>query len=81
LERVRKDKRKKIDVRSLVADARLVVELESRWLQLEILMGDRGSCSASEVAQAIFGLPPETAKSLKIVRTDIKFVNRAPKAG
>jgi radical SAM-linked protein len=72
-ERMRKGQRKEIDIRPGVADAYLVTEPDSNWMCIEIVMGNAGSCSASEAAQAILGIAPESAKCLHILRTDIEF--------
>ena len=79
VERIRKDAHKVIDVRPLVVDARLVPEPDSTWMHVEISLGDKGSCSASEVAQAIFNLSPENVKCLRIIRTEIKYAQSSPK--
>jgi hypothetical protein len=79
VERRRKSVRKKVDVRPLVRDMRVVADAGSRWMHVEILLGKQGSCSASEVAQAVFGLSPENVKCLQIIRTEIKFAQTSSK--
>lgn len=77
LERVRKGARKRIDIRPFVDEVELVTGQDDSWLRLEISMNDKGSCSASEVARAVFGLAPEDAKCLIIMRTEIRFADRS----
>jgi radical SAM-linked protein len=73
LERVRQNKKRVVDVKQFVLDAAIVSGERSRTLNLEISMGERGTCSPSEAARAIFDITEEDARLLRITRTKIKF--------
>jgi radical SAM-linked protein len=73
VERVRKNKHKRINIRPYIKHLEVVNESSSDWMFAEILMGSGGSCSAAEAVQAVLDLPPETAKCLRIIRTDLRF--------
>ncbi|MBI5116530.1 DUF2344 domain-containing protein [Candidatus Poribacteria bacterium] len=75
-ERARKKGTSVVDVRQLVADLGVETGQDLRWLRVEITMGGQGTCSASEAAQAILKLPPEKAKCLRIMKTEIRFGGR-----
>ena len=75
LDRIRKSKQSSVDVRSLVADALIVAESDAGWLSVELALSERGTCSAVEVARAVFGISPDRAKCLRAIRTEIKFEN------
>ncbi|MBI4831773.1 MAG: DUF2344 domain-containing protein [Candidatus Lindowbacteria bacterium] len=77
IERVRKEESSVVNIRQFVADLAEEAGQDFRWLRVEITMGGQGTCNASEVAQAVLNLPPERAKCLRIVRTDIKFGGRS----
>ncbi len=76
VERIRKDKAGTVDVKQFTKDVQVVAEEDSCRLRVEILLGERGSCSPTEVARAIFDLPEESAKCLRITRTDIRLNGR-----
>jgi radical SAM-linked protein len=76
IERVRQDKKNTVDAKHFLREAELVVQADSRWLRVEIAIGGQGACSASEMAGAILDLPPERAKCLRIIRSDILFDGR-----
>jgi radical SAM-linked protein len=76
VERVRKDTSDVIDVKHFVKDLGVEGRADFRWLRVEILTGGRGSCSPTEVVQAVLHLSPNEAKCLKIVRTGIRFDGR-----
>jgi radical SAM-linked protein len=78
VERTRKDTTKVVDIRPFVIGAAVTEKADSRWLQVETLIGGQGSCSASEVAQAVFNLPLGKAKCLRTIRTEIRFYGRPP---
>lgn len=77
VERVRGNENKLVDVKQFVTDMELVTEADSRWLRVEISLSGRGTCSPTEVAEAVFEIPPERAKCLRIVRTNIRFEGRS----
>ncbi len=79
IERVRKDKRKTVDIRQFVTGATVAEEADSRWLHVDISMSGQGSCSASEVAQAALNLSPERTKCLRIIRTELRLNDRSSK--
>ena len=79
VERVRKKKETTVDVKRFVLNATVVTGADSDWLSVGISMSERGSCSPSEILQAVFGISPEAAKCLRAVRTDIKFEEMPPK--
>ncbi len=76
VERVRKDTSEIIDVRHFVKDLEIEVGADCRWLRVEISTDGRGSCSATEVAQAVLHLSPVEAKCLHMVRREIRFEGR-----
>ncbi|UCD57302.1 MAG: DUF2344 domain-containing protein [Candidatus Hydrogenedentota bacterium] len=80
VERVRRDKSSVLDARQFVKDVGVEAEADIQWLRAEISIGGQGTCSASQVAQAVLNLSPERAKCLRIMRTDIRFDGR-PLAG
>ncbi len=73
LERVRQNKKRVIDVKQFVRGAAIVRGERSRALNLEISLGERGTCSPSEAARAIFDITEEDARLLRITRTEIRF--------
>lgn len=73
IERIRKGKRSEIDVRALVLDIAVTGEADARRLSVGISVSERGTCGPVEVARAVFGISPESAKCLKAVRSDMKF--------
>ena len=79
VERVRQEKRSIVDVRRIVTDVSVKDEAGARWLQADISMSPLGSCNASEVAQAVLQISSDRAKTLRIIRTGIRFRNPAPK--
>jgi hypothetical protein len=62
-----------------VTDVSVKEEADVRWLQADIAISPLGSCNASEVAQAVLQISSDRAKTLRIIRTDIRFKNPAPK--
>jgi radical SAM-linked protein len=76
VERVRKDTSDIIEVKQFVKHLDVETRADCRWLRMEISMGGRGSCSASEVAQAVLHLTPDEAKCLHMTRTGIEFEGR-----
>jgi len=79
VERVRQDKSTIVDVKQCVTNVEVAVVGGVLCLQSDISLGVRGTCNASEVAQAILKLTPDRAKCLRIVRTDIRFQKRISK--
>jgi radical SAM-linked protein len=73
VERVRKNKQTMVDVKRFVLDAAVVSGADSDWLNVEVSMSERGSCSPTEVLQAVFGISANEAKCLRVVRTNIIF--------
>jgi radical SAM-linked protein len=75
IERMRKGKPTAIDVKQLVREVAIASAGgdAAGWLSVEISISQKGTCGPVEVARAVFGISPERAKSLKAVRTDIKF--------
>ena len=73
LDRVRKNKKTTVDVRSFVLGASVGAGADFDGLNVDISMSERGTCSPSEVLQAVFGISPDDAKCLRVVRTDIRF--------
>jgi radical SAM-linked protein len=73
VERVREDESKIVDVRHFVRDLGSKLEDGSVRLHMEISLGQEGTCSPSEVAQALFGMSPDAAKRLRVKRTEIRF--------
>lgn len=73
LDRIRKHKHTRFDVRKSVLGALIVAETDTGWLSVDISLGERGTCSPAEVGRAVFGVSPEYAKCLRAIRTGIAF--------
>ena len=73
VERVRRDKNSIVDARQCVTAVSVKEEAGALWLQSDLSIGGRGSCNASEAAQAVLSLSRDSAKCLRVIRTDIRF--------